>query len=53
MSGVSVSVNGGAAVNLTGDWQSITIPYTGQTSINLTVYSATPRALRTLWWAEG
>ncbi len=53
MSGISVSVNGGTATNLTGDWQTITIPYTGQSSINLTVNSSTPRGLRTQWWAEG
>lgn len=52
LSGVSVSVNGGALIALSGDWQQITIPFTGQSTINLTVYSTTPRALRTQWWAQ-
>jgi hypothetical protein len=53
LNGVSVSVNGGAPVNLTGNWQTIQIPFTGQSSINLTVFSSTPRGIRTQWWAEG
>lgn len=53
MTGMSVSVNGGTPVSLNGNWQTIAIPYTGQTSIQLTVYSSTPRDLRTQWWAEG
>ncbi len=53
LNGVSVSVNGGAPVNLSGNWQTIQIPFTGQSSINLTVFSSTPRGIRTQWWAEG
>jgi len=52
LNGVSVSVNGGAPVALSGDWRTITIPFTGQSAINLTVYSATTRALRIQWWAQ-
>ena len=52
LNGVSVSVNGGAPVALSGQWQTISIPYTGQSAINLTVTSASPRALRTQWWAQ-
>ncbi len=52
LNGVSVSVNGGAPTALFGDWQTITVPFTGQSAINLTVTSATPRALRTQWWAQ-
>jgi subtilisin family serine protease len=51
LNGVSVSVGGGAPVTLTGDWQQLNIPYTGQSTINLTVYSTTSRSLRTQWWA--
>lgn len=52
LNGISVSVNGGAPIALSGDWQQINIPYTGQSEINLTVYSPIPRALRTQWWAQ-
>lgn len=52
LNGISVSVNGGAPVALSGDWQQISIPYFGQPEIHLTVYSSTPRALRTQWWAQ-
>ncbi len=52
LDGVSVSVNGGPAIALSGHWYTISVPFTGQAAINLTVTSATPRALRTDWWAQ-
>jgi hypothetical protein len=52
LDGVSVSVSGGSTTALSGDWQTITIPFTGQSVINLTMNSATSHALRTQWWAQ-
>jgi hypothetical protein len=52
LSGITVSVSGGAPTSLLGDWQQITIPFTGQSVINVTVTSATSRALRTQWWVQ-
>lgn len=51
LDGVSVRVEGGGSIPLTGHWQTIEIPFNGQSAIHLTVYSATPRSLRTQWWA--
>jgi Ca-dependent carbohydrate-binding module xylan-binding/Putative metal-binding motif len=52
LNGVSVRVNGGMPIALSGDWQTINIPYTGQSVINLTFSSTTTRAIRTQWWAQ-
>lgn len=49
--GISVSVDGGPAINLSGYYQEIQIPLVGQPEIHLTVNSPT-RELRTQWWAQ-
>ena len=52
LNGITVSVDGGTPIYLSGYWQTISIPFTNQSLINITVNSATPRALRAQWWAN-
>lgn len=51
LTGISVSVNNGSPIGLSGYWQEINIPFYGQQEIRLGVYSATSRSLRAQWWA--
>jgi hypothetical protein len=54
MNGMTVSVNGGVPIALTGYWQQIEIPFVGQSLINLTVSdpAAGTRAMQIQWWAQ-
>lgn len=53
ISGITVSVDSGPPTTLWGYWDTIEIPFSGQTRIDLTVVAPPPaRNLRTQWWAE-
>ena len=52
LNGITVSVDGGAPIYLSGYWQTVSVPFTYQSVINITVNSATSHALRTQWWAS-
>ena len=51
MDGMSLIIDEGAPISLSGWWQQEKIPFTSQSEISLTVTSFSSRQMRIQWWA--